>query len=93
MDSSLATVFWSDAGIAGLVVVLIIFKVLVPGWYAKQLEHQNELLTSTAEKAVAELQLANQLILELRAIAVQRAGVVPTGGGAGAATSLAPPSP
>lgn len=91
MDSSLATVFWSDAGIAGLVVVLIIFKVLVPGWYAKGLEKQNELLSATAERAVNELAMRNQLILELRSIAVQRAA--DAGGNTHAAAPVAPPGP
>jgi hypothetical protein len=95
MDSSLITPLIVNAGVAGLVIVLVIFKVLVPSWYVKKLEAQNDILTSTAERAVGELALANQLVGELRAIALQRAGpmvisaAVPGQGGAGATPTLA----
>lgn len=93
MDSSLATALITNAGIAGIVVVLIVFKVLVPGWYAKKLEQQNEILSATAERAVSELALANQLVGELRALAVHRAAPAATGnpgqGGAAGDTPVA----
>lgn len=85
MDSSLITPLLINAGVAGLVVVLIILKVLVPGWYVTKLEKQNEILSSTAERAVRELAMTNQLVGELRAIAVQRAGALPVPGQGGEA--------
>lgn len=91
MDSSLATTLITNAGVAGLGIVLIIFKVLVPGWYAKKLEQQNEILSTTAERAVNELALANQMIGELRALAYQRNALAATGHpGQGGAAGDAP---
>lgn len=91
MDSSLATVLISNAGIAGVVVILICLKVLTPGWYAKKLEQQNEILAATADRAVSELAVANQLIGELRALAYQRTGhlAVPPGEGTAGETPVA----
>jgi len=74
LDSSLATILITNAGVAGVVIILLIFKILVPRWYVAKLEEENKTLSATAERAVAELALSNQLVGELRAIALQRAG-------------------
>lgn len=74
LDSSLSTALVTGGGVCGVVVILLILKVLVPGWYATKLEKENQLLAGTAERAVNELATANQLIGELRAIAIARGG-------------------
>ena len=74
LDSSLSTALITGSGVAGIVVVLLILKVLVPGWYATKLEKENQTLAETAKRAVDELALANQLVGELRAIAIARGG-------------------
>ena len=72
MDSSLATALITNAGIAGIVIILIICRVLTPGWYSKKLEKENELLAATAERVTAELVSRNELISELRLLAIAR---------------------
>jgi hypothetical protein len=74
LDSSLSTALVTGGGVCGVVVLLLIVKVLVPGWYATKLEQENQVLSGTAERAVNELAIANQLIGELRAIAIARGG-------------------
>lgn len=74
LDGSLSTALVTGGGVCGVVVILLILKVLVPGWYATKLESENKILSSTAERAVNELAIANQLIGELRAIALARGG-------------------
>ena len=82
-----------NAGVAGVVIILIIFKVLVPGWYARRLEKENEVLRAAAERAAAELSLTNQLVQELRTIAAARAGIPAPGGSYGGPTPVAAPPP
>ena len=91
MDSSLITPLILNAGVAGLVVIMIVFKILVPRWYVTKLEDDNKSLSVTAERAVAELALSNQLVGELRAIAIARAGPagIPGQGGASGAAPVA----
>ena len=72
MDSSLATALITNAGIAGIVIILIICRVLTPGWYSKKLEKENELLAATAERVTSELVSRNELISELRLLAIAR---------------------
>lgn len=74
IDSSLSTALITGGGVCGVVVVLLILKVLVPGWYATKLEREAQVNAETARKAVNELAVANQLISELRAIAIVRGG-------------------
>lgn len=74
LDSSLSTDLIIGGGVCGVVVVLMILKVLVPGWYVSKLEREAEVHAETARKAVNELAVANQLISELRAIAIVRGG-------------------
>ena len=74
LDSSLSTALVTGGGVCGVVVILLIIKVLVPGWYATKLEAENKVLAETAKRAVDELALENQLVGELRAIAIARGG-------------------
>lgn len=74
LDSSLSTDLIIGGGVCGVVVVLMILKVLVPGWYATKLEAENKVLADTAKRAVNELAVANQVISELRVIAIVRGG-------------------
>lgn len=74
VDSSLSTALITGGGVCGVVVVLLILKVLVPGWYATKLEREAQVNAETARKAVNELAIANQVISELRAIAIVRGG-------------------
>lgn len=74
LDSTWSTALVTGGGVCGVVVVLLIIKALVPGWYASKLERENQVLSETAQRAVNELTLANQLVSELRAIALVRGG-------------------
>lgn len=80
MDSSIATTLITNAGIAGVVIVLILLGILVPKWYVSKLEKEITLKDQAlktereiSKQATEQLAIANQLVGELRAIAAQRA--------------------
>jgi hypothetical protein len=72
-------------GPLGIWVVLMLLGVLVPRWpWVTQLEQENELLRTSrdhereaAREAISQLATANQLIGELRQLALQRASLPP----------------
>jgi len=80
LDTAVLTAL-TGSGVAGIVIVLLITKVLVLGWEYRKLEKENDSLRvsskndqETARTAVSQLAMANQLIGELKQIARYRAG-------------------
>lgn len=100
IDSSLVLLIVKGAGItSAVVVVLLLFKILVPGWYAKKLESDytklekaNDDLREAIKDQSKQLELANQLAWELRMAAVRQVGGLPPGGGSGGPSPVAPGS-
>jgi Tfp pilus assembly protein PilO len=92
VDSSLITLLLKGAGVTSVVVIiLLLLKVLVPGWvYRKveedyeKLEKANDDLREALKDSARELALTNQLAWELR-IAAARQGGLPQLGGEGRA--------
>lgn len=96
IDSSIVVLLVKGAGITSVVVLLLLlFKVLVPGWYTKKLEGDyeklekaNDDLREALKDQGKQLDLANQLAWELRMAAVRQVGGLSPGGEHG--TPVAP---
>ena len=90
IDSSLVLLLLKGAGVTSVVVfLLLMFKILAPGWYVRKLESDyaklekaNDDLREALKDSARELALTNQLAWELR-IAAARQGGTPLPGGEG----------
>jgi ABC-type tungstate transport system substrate-binding protein len=80
VDSSLASILITY-GPLGIFVILFVFGVIVPKWYVTKLEKEIafkdkalEIANETVKNVTAQLSFANQMVGELRTIAVARTG-------------------